>query len=135
MKAVGLSCLGAVLAMAGLFLLRPPLGFPLVLVYVWGVMAVGGAVQFLAWPRLAARLPVVAVMFLAMLGDWGTHYDYVGMPAQFQMPFWPRFLWLAFFPQIVFWVSFTIVLGVLCGSLALGVRRLVGRKDLPPSSS
>jgi hypothetical protein len=101
--------------------------FPLVLLYVWAVMAVGAAVQFLAWPELArvmsayglaARIPVVVVMFLAMLGNWGTHYDYVGMPAPFQMPFWPGFFWLAFFPQLVFWVSYSIVLGVLSGSIA-----------------
>jgi hypothetical protein len=92
-----------------------------------------------AWPSLArvllvygllSRIPVVVVMFLAMAGDWGTHYDYVGMPAPFQMPFWPRFLWLAFFPQLVFWVGFTIVLGTLAGTLALA---LVGRRRDQPA--
>jgi hypothetical protein len=78
---------------------------------------------------LAARIPVVVVMFLAMLGNWGTHYDYVGMPAPFQMPFWPGFFWLAFFPQLIFWVSFTIVLGVLSGSIAFASVRSTGGTD------
>ncbi|MHC4177146.1 MAG: hypothetical protein ACYSWU_06550 [Planctomycetota bacterium] len=137
-RAVGLSFLGAVLALAGLFLYRPPIDFPVVLLYAWAVMAVGAAVQFLAWPELArvmsayglaARIPVVVVMFLAMLGNWGTHYDYVGMPAPFQMPFWPGFFWLAFFPQLVFWVSHTIILGVLSGSIAFAFVRSAGGTD------
>jgi hypothetical protein len=111
---------------------------PVVLLYVWAVMAVGAAVQFLAWPELArvmsayglaARIPVVVVMLLAMLGNWGTHYDYVGMPGPFQMPFWPGFFWLAFFPQLVFWVSYTIVLGVLSGSIAFASVRSSGGTD------
>jgi hypothetical protein len=39
------------------------------------------------------------------------------------MPFWPRFLWLAFFPQLIFWVAFTIVAGVTSGTLAAVVWR------------
>ena len=63
--------------------------------------------------------PVVVIMLLAMRGNWGTHYDYVGMPSAFQMALGPRFLWLAFFPQLVFWVGFTILMGTLAGSLAV----------------
>ena len=66
---------------------------------------------------LAARIPVAGIMFLAMMGRWGTHYDYVGMPPEFQMSLWRGFLWLALFPQLVFWVLFTLVLGTLSGSL------------------
>jgi hypothetical protein len=40
------------------------------------------------------------------------------MPPEFQMGFWRGFFWLAFFPQLVFWVLFTLVLGALSGSLA-----------------
>ena len=61
---------------------------------------------------------MVLVMFFAMWGNWGTHYDYVGMPPQFQMSLWPKFFWLAFFPQLIFWVGFTIVMGSLTGSFA-----------------
>ena len=109
-----------------------PLPFPPVLILVWVIAAAAAAAAWAQWPLLArtlcaygilSRLPVTIVMFLAMSGNWGTHYDYVGMPAPFQMPFWPRFLWLAFFPQLIFWVAFTIVAGVTSGTLAAVVWR------------
>jgi hypothetical protein len=101
-----------------------PIGFPRILLIIWLYMVVAAALQYFAWPALfkvllaygvAARLPVVIVMSLAMAGGWGTHYDYVGMPPQFSMPLIPRFLWLAFFPQLVFWVAFTIAAGSIGG--------------------
>ncbi|MGH9388399.1 MAG: hypothetical protein ACRD1Z_02215 [Vicinamibacteria bacterium] len=39
------------------------------------------------------------------------------MPPEFHMGLWRGFFWLAFFPQLVFWVLFTLVLGTLSGSL------------------
>jgi hypothetical protein len=127
-KAVIVSLAGFLVAEAGTRFIAPhvSLPFPRILLVVWTVYAVGAAIQFFAWPGLVrvllayglgSRLVVAVVMFFAMLGNWGTHYDYVGMPAPFQMPFWPRFLWLAFFPQLVFWVGFTAMLGTLAGSL------------------
>lgn len=101
--------------------------FPKILIFIWLAMAVPAILQAFGWPDLfktllayglAARAPVVVVMFFAMRGEWGTHYDYVGMPDEFQMPFWPRFFWLAFFPQLIFWVSFTILTGSITGSVA-----------------
>jgi hypothetical protein len=127
-KAIAISLAGCLVAEAGTRLIGPhvSLPFPQILLVIWTVYAVGAAIQFFAWPGLVrvllvyglgSRLVVAVVMFFAMLGNWGTHYDYVGMPAPFQMPFWPRFLWLAFFPQLVFWVGFTAMLGTLAGSL------------------
>jgi hypothetical protein len=127
-RAAGISFLGFVVAEAGTRWIVPlvSLPFPRILLIVWAVYAAGAAIQLLAWPGLVrvllayglgSRFVVATVMFFAMLGNWGTHYDYVGMPAPFQMPFWPRFLWLAFFPQLVFWVGFTAMLGTLAGSL------------------
>ena len=107
---------------------RPRLDFPGFLLFVWGVMVAAGAVQWLAWPALArltaaygllARIPVAVVMFLAMRGGWGTHYDYAGVEFVQRMELWPRFLYLALVPQLVFWVAFTVVVGVLAGSLTL----------------
>jgi len=119
------------LAAVGVVLLgmwyRPPLPFPQVLLYIWGSMIPAGVLAYRGWPALgrtllvyglAARIPVAAIMFLAMMGRWGTHYDYVGMPPEFHMGLWRGFFWLAFFPQLVFWVLFTLVLGTLSGSLA-----------------
>jgi hypothetical protein len=41
------------------------------------------------------------------------------------MGFVAGYLWLAFFPQLVFWVAFTVVLGFLGGTVAT---LLIGRK-------
>jgi hypothetical protein len=93
-------------------------------------MAAGAALQ--AWGSrplfltlllygLLSRAFVALVMLLAMVGSWGTHYDYFGMPAEFQMPLVPRFLWLALFPQLIFWVAFTVILGsIAAGAWAAG---------------
>ena len=126
-RALALCVLGvAFLLVAGRLAWKLPVAFPPILIFVWLVMVAAAAPAWLGWPALArtllayglaSRVVVVAVMLLAMRGNWGTHYDYVGMPSPFQMPFWPRFLWLAFFPQLVFWVAFTILLGSVTGSL------------------
>ena len=136
-KAVGYAFTGMVILLLVYSLLpRLTIGFPQILIFIWLAMAIPAAIQLLGWPELfktllayglASRIPVVIVMFFAMHGNWGTHYDFVGMPEQFQMPLWPRFFWLAFFPQLVFWVAFTILMGSLTGSIAfalLGKRRV-----------
>jgi hypothetical protein len=130
---------GAFVLLASRFVLpRVPLPFPSILVAVWAVMAAGALLQAWGWLPLfkallayglASRAVVALVMFFAMVGDWGTHYDYVGMPAEFQMPLLPRFLWLAFFPQLIFWVGFTVILGSLSAGL-YGI--LTGRSSIGP---
>lgn len=45
------------------------------------------------------------------------------MPMQFQMSFWPKYLWLGFFPQLIFWVGFTILAGSLSGVLTVAFLR------------
>ena len=111
-------------------------GFPLRLISSWFVMVVAAGFQWLGWPvlfktllayGLASRIPVVIVMFLAMLGRWGTHYDYADM---LEMPFWPKFLWMGFFPQLILWVAFTILIGSVAGSVAAVLRRYVARKSV-----
>ena len=114
-----------------LFVLFPG-HFPVILIPLWLFWAAAAALQYFAWPALfktllayglAARVPVAIIMFLAMLGSWGTHYDYVGTPLQFSMPLIPRYFWLAFFPQLVAWVAFTITLGTFAGVIAVAIAR------------
>jgi len=139
-KAVGWSLAGVFVLLSFRYFLLPKIntGFPRILIFIWLAMAGPALLQAIGWPALfktlltyalAARVPVVMVMFFALRGEWGTHYDYVGMPAEFQMPFWPRFFWLAFFPQLIFWVGFTILTGALTGTLAYAVfgKRLARR--------
>jgi hypothetical protein len=73
-------------------------------------------------------VPVVVVMGLALHGRWGTHYDYADSPMLQQMPFGTGFTWLALFPQLVFWVSFTIIAGLLTGALTAALAGLRERK-------
>jgi hypothetical protein len=134
LRPVIFSVLGVGIAILGLYVVVPriPLPFPQILLCVWAALAIPALLQWFGWPALfktlvvyglASRAIVAIVMFFAMRGEWGTHYDYYGMPAQFQMSFWPRYLWLAFFPQLVFWVSQTVILGALAGSITAALTR------------
>jgi hypothetical protein len=116
--------------------LRPQLSFRQELIYIWSSWSLAAAVTYPAWPGLfktmlaygyAARIPVAIVMFFAFLGNWGTHYD--ALPPNFPgMGLWPKFLWLGFFPQLTFWVGFTILVGMLFGVIAAA---LIGRRGAP----
>jgi hypothetical protein len=123
-------CAGAIAVYLGFSVLLPrlSLGFPNFLLAAWTLMVAAATLAFISWPRLGrvlltygfgSRVPVVVLMFLAMRGRWGTHYDYVDMPRTLDLAFAPRFLWFAFFPQLVFWTAFTVLLGSLAGGLYL----------------
>src|ERR1700739_2669088 len=98
------------------------------LVVLWTIAVISANLQYLAWPALCktliayglgARVPVVVIMFFALRGHWGTHYDRPSGP--FKLGFWPEFLWFGFFEELIYWVSFTVALGSLAGSLAAAV--------------
>ena len=72
----------------------------------------------------ASRIPVLIVMLMAMLGDWGTHYE-LGPPGYPEMGFVTKFILIALFPQMTFWIMFTMVVGTLFGGIAA---TLVGPK-------
>ena len=71
---------------------------------------------------LASRIPVAIVMLVAMIGNWGTHYD-VAPPGFPQMGVFARWLMIGLLPQLTMWIAFTIVLGCLFGGLALALFR------------
>jgi hypothetical protein len=140
LKAVICAVAGAGILLAGTFQVipTPKVGFPRELIFIWSVMVVAAIIQLPGWPRLfkvllvyglASRIPVAIIMLLAMRGNWGTHYDYVGMPPEFQLPLLPKYLWLALFPQLVFWVGFTIVIGSLSGVITAGIIRVWSRES------
>jgi hypothetical protein len=95
--------------------------------------ALAAAIQYPVWPALfktllaygyAARIPVLIIMFFAMKGAWGTHYDAVTPDAPPDMhSLGPEFFWLAFLPQMFAWVGFTIWSGSLFGSIAAAIAR------------
>ena len=73
---------------------------------------------------LAARIPVIIVMFFAILGNWGTHYDVAPNPEFPAMGWFSKWLAIGLFPQLTMWVAFTIIVGGLVGGITLAV---VGR--------
>ena len=128
-RAIGCAILGFILMVAGgiiAFGPHPSLG-KLVLGLL--IIAAAGAIQYLGWPKLfkvllaygyAARIPVAIVMFFAIRGNWGTHYDAVG-PGVPEMAFWTKYLLVGVLPQLLLWVVFTIVTGSLFGVIAAAV--------------
>ena len=90
------------------------------------MMAAAAALQFPAWLRfsktqvayaLSARIPIVVIMFLALRGHWGTHFDNV-QARYAHMSFWPTYLYFALLPHLVLWVSYTVVSGAVVGTIA-----------------
>jgi hypothetical protein len=132
----GRAVLLAILALVALYggtrlvsLLR--LGFPGFLLTIWTVGVLAAVLAWQAWPALGrvllaygllSRAVVALVMLLAMHGRWGTHYDYADLPRLQEIPFWTAYVMFAFVPQLVFWVAYTIVLGMLAGALVAALR-------------
>jgi len=135
LRAGAIAILGWIILIAGQMVARrivfPHYGFKATLVFVWTAWTLAGLIQFLGWPALsrvllaygfAARVPVTLVMFLAFQGRWGTHYDALP-PGWTSAGLWSDFLWLGFFPQLTLWVGYTIVAGMLFGSVAGAIMR------------
>jgi hypothetical protein len=98
------------------------------------VFVVGIAIGILAWPALgrtllvyglAARVPIALLMLVAMLGNWGTHYDVrPSYPPQMSTLGWWIALGLA--PQLSFWMWYTVVIGALFGTVVAVIARRRG---------
>ena len=132
-KAVGMTIGGLMVMVLGGFVLFKSgnsavlgiLGFVLTLVAAFvarlGWRSLGSALIAYAF---AARIPVLIVMFFAMRGGWGTHYDAV--EARFAAaPLWTKFFYEAFLPQMMLWIGYTAVVGSLFGEI---VAAIFGRK-------
>ncbi len=85
----------------------------------WGWRQLGNTLLAYA---LAARIPVLIVMLIAMNGNggqgWGTHYDV--MPpfmASVQMGVLQKWFTIGVVPQLTFWIAWTVILGSLLGSI------------------
>ena len=107
-------------------------GFPAFLLAIWAVGVLAAVLAWPAWPALGrvllvygllSRAVVAVVMLLAMHGRWGTHYDYADVPRVHELPFATAYLLFAFVPQMVFWVAYTIVLGMVAGTITAALGR------------
>ena len=142
-RAVGFALLGVAVVLAFSFVgarLHLQQHFRGRLLYGWTVFAVAALVTLPGWAALfrtlvayayAARVPVAVVMFFAFWRDWGTHYDAVPSDLPDGLGLLAKYLWLGFFPQLIFWVALTILAGMLFGSLAAGVSHFARRKRQP----
>jgi hypothetical protein len=132
-KAIGFAVLGlAVLILGGFVVFAPKLVFPGKVAVGYLIMAAAAVLQLNPWPALgkallaygyAARIPVAIVMYLAILGSWGTHYDAFGPADKGAMDFWPKYAALGLEPQLIFWVVFTVIIGTLFGTIAAAIAR------------
>jgi hypothetical protein len=138
-RAIVFAMLGVAVVVASFFV--PPAlhlnsSFYTRLIAIWSILALGTLATLPGWPTLfktmlayaySARIPVAILMFFAIRGSWGTHYDAAPSDMPAGMALLPKYLWLGFFPQLIFWVGFTTVSGMLCGSIAAASARLVRR--------
>ena len=84
-------------------------------------------IAYRGWPELgklevlyglAARIPVALLMLVAMVANWGTHYE-LGPPAFPEMGIVSKWLLIGLMPQLSAWIAFTVIVGSLFGSLTL----------------
>ena len=72
---------------------------------------------------LAARIPVIIIMGLAIFGNWGTHYDAFPPGSLADAAPTMKFLIGGVVTQLVFWLMiWTLVSGMLTGLIASAVR-------------
>ncbi len=90
---------------------------------------IAAAFCFVIWPRLAftmllyalpARLTVLAITYLAKQQDWDTHYTKFG-PGGIEREMGET-MYAASVAQMGFWVCFTVVGGVLVGTIVGSAR-------------
>jgi hypothetical protein len=104
---VGQLALFTVVTIAAIVIARP--GWP----ELWRVLLAYG---------VAARLPVLVIMFLSIFLGWDTHYA-KPRPDFPPMGPWGLFFWTALLPQGSIWIYLTIVGGMLFGAAAVAIRR------------
>ncbi len=130
-KTFGLSLLGlAIMVAGGIVGFAPQFKFPGREILGILLVVLGPTLVTLGWPALfrvlvaygyAARIPVAIVMFFALRGHWGTHYD--ALPPNYSGPtsFLGQYMVIAFLPQMVVWIAFTVLVGALVGSIVTAV--------------
>jgi hypothetical protein len=139
-KGVLLSILGMVLVIGGAFFAFGSRSYvKMVLGFLLMILAI--ALQFIPWPSLAktlvayayaARIPVAVVMYFALRGHWGTHYDATPPNYPSNVSFLHKYVMIGLLPQLIFWVAFTVATGALVGSIVALVRRRVPQASAQP---
>ena len=144
LKVIAFAVIGAI---AGLVLFVPFINRgptdPVAVLMTFVGAGVGIAFQRIAWPELfktllayafAVRIPVAIVMLVAIVGDWGTHYDVAppgGLP---EMSLLAKWFFIGAVFQFSFWIMFTLVIGSLAGGVAAMVMRAKAREEAPQAT-
>jgi hypothetical protein len=122
-RGLAIGGIGAVVFVAGFLLYQKVLQNFTGIFLMWAMAALAGSLQFFAWRRLfsalaayayAARIPVAIVMLVATVRNWPSHYNanVTGFSPL------AGFFLFGLIPQLIWWVSFTIVLGTIAGLIA-----------------
>jgi hypothetical protein len=132
-RAIILAIVGLILfAAGGVVAIAPQINFPGKIIVGLLLLLFAVGLQYSAWPKLfktllayayAARIPVAILMYFAIRGGWGTHYDVLPPNFPADTPFWSTYMQIAFLPQMVLWIAFTIITGTLTGSITAFVKR------------
>jgi hypothetical protein len=140
-KAIGFAVGALVLTVAAGFVVgAPPASTPRLITGLL-IMALAVGLEFPAWSALAktllayahtARIPVAIVMFFAMQGHWGTHYDALPPEVKGSADFWPIYVQFGLVPQLIGWITYTLVIGSLFGTIFAA---LAGRKKVAPQTA
>jgi hypothetical protein len=127
-RPIGFALLGFLMMIATIRVTQAWKPGPLGAIATFAVVSLlAGAVAYRGWPALgrvqfayalAARIPVAIVMLIAMLADWGTHYE-LGPPSFPEMAVLAKWFWIGLLPQLTLWVGFTLVVGGLFGGIAV----------------
>ncbi len=132
-KTIGFAVLGIVVFIAGTAVaFTPKIQIPGKLAVGLLMIVAAAAIQYIPWPAFfktvlayayAARIPVTIVMFFALRGNWGTHYD--ALPPGYNGPtdLWGKYFQIGVMPQLVFWVVYTVLLASLVGGIVAAVAR------------
>jgi hypothetical protein len=131
-RAIGLTLLSLALCVAGTFLMYRAIQTASVIAWVPSMIVICGGIYLMrfAWPSywavmmayaLAARIPVIIVMYFAIKGNWGTHYDSPG-PAFVPADWWTEFIHTGLFPQLLLWIPYTVVVCGLFGVITAAIK-------------
>jgi hypothetical protein len=133
---------GIVLSIA-IFKLSLPIVATIVLGNLVSLLALW--IAYRGWPELgkvevfyalAARIPVAILMLIAMVANWGTHYE-LGPHGFPEMSVLSKWFLIGLMPQLSLWIAFTVIVGSLFGSLALlfqKSRQVNERAAQPPAA-
>jgi hypothetical protein len=137
-KAIGLALLSLAICLGGNMLTFIGISNASLVAWLPGIAVVGCGLYLMrmAWPAywklmmvygLAARIPVIVVMFFAIRGDWGTHYDAPAPGFTFPSSM-AEFIHTGLLPQLVAWVPYTVV---FCGLFGVITATIMKRRRAP----